>query len=208
MRRLSIFILFCVLLTSCTGLFMKVIGMKKLRPVNNEEIQKYAKKYHIPAAYSFVLDTAKYMTFLRSIDTAQFAPALKNHAQPLQALYFDTQGKLTCWYINCYCGGFPNLKWDRDSAFATFPAKQQAPLDSLLTFSKLYSMVDHVPDPVNPPPSSSAGGFVVVFWDRWMGRQSERLIEYVQKNAAGHNAHVIYVNNDNLFAGMTMENEN
>lgn len=177
--------------------------MKKLSSVQTQEIKTYAAKFGIPPGALYELDTAKYWTFLMTIDTAKFAAARKNHIQPLQALYFDSTGKLICWYINCNAGGFPNLKWDRDSAFSRFPPKQQAPLDSFLTYDPLTGMINHIPDSLNSPPISFAPTRIVVFWNRWMGRQSERLIELVQKNAAGQKASIIYVNDDNLFTGLS-----
>lgn len=50
--------------------------------------------------------------------------------------------------------------------------------------------------------------FVVVQWNRFMGRQSKRLIRIVQQNsllAEDVNVRIIYVNTDNNFAFATIE---
>lgn len=207
MRRLLLFFIICFSCASCTGLFLKVMGMKKLRPINDEQILKYGKKYSIEGDLAYKLDTAKYMTFLRSIDTTKFALEMKNHAQPLQALYFDRSGQLISWQINCYAGGFPNLAWERDSIFATFPPKQQAPIDTFLNLEKLYRCVIPIDD-ITKSDLYYTDYTIVVFWSRWMGRQSERLIALVEDSiniSPEESVRLIYVNNDNLFAGMEMK---
>lgn len=185
----------------CGGLILKMYGMKKLRSLNAAEVNRYARQYGIDEDQVYVLDTA-YWGFIRSIDSSKFAAARKNHAQPLQAMYFNQQGNLISWHINCYTGGFPNLKWDHDSAFSTFPPKQQAPLDSLLPLQQLgrYMMTPEDSFHIAPLPFEYT---VVVFWNRWMGRQSERLIHLVQQNAAlekKKQVKIIYVNNDSFWS--------
>lgn len=194
-------ILVLVAAAGCGGLILKMYGMKKLRAVNAAEVNRYARQYGINEDQHYVLDTA-YWGFIRSIDTTKYSAAQKNHAQPLQALYFNQQGELISWHINCYTGGFPNLKWERDSAFAVFPPKQQAPLDSLLSLQQLGQYVITPEDSLQivPLPVEYT---VVVFWNRWMGRQSERLIHLVQENAAlgkKKQVKIIYVNNDNFWS--------
>jgi hypothetical protein len=44
---------------------------------------------------------------------------------------------------------------------------------------------------------------VIVYWNRFMGRQSKRLIHFVQENSKlqkDKKVKIIYVNNDNIFA--------
>jgi hypothetical protein len=46
---------------------------------------------------------------------------------------------------------------------------------------------------------------VVVFWTRFMGRQTKRFVETVQQNvnlSKGKAVNVIYINNDNFFSGL------
>lgn len=122
---------------------------------------------------------------------------------PLQALYYDNSGQLQAFQINCYAGGFPNFHWDRNGILATFPPQQQAPLDSIvpldtqLKYLRLLSQTKKFS-------ADSFDSIVIVYWNRFMGRQSKRLIRFVQDNsklATEKKVKIIYVNNDNIFAG-------
>ena len=158
MKGIPLFLIAAFMLTSCTRVATGIYGIKAIKPVNDELILKYARKYHIPENSSYNLDTS-YFTWLFSPDTAKRRTQVKNHYQPLQALYYDKNGRLQSFQVNCYAGGFPNLEWERD---------------------------------------------VIVHWSRFMGRQSKRFIRLVQENAklAGNQkVKIIYVNNDNVFAG-------
>ncbi len=119
-----------------------------------------------------------------------------------KVLYYDKTGQLESFQINCYAGGFPNLDWKRDSIFETFPPQEQAPIDSILPLDlqKKYFQ------PLSQTNSFSIEYYdyiVIVFWNRLMGRQSKRLIKYVQENiklARNYKVKIIYVNTDNVFA--------
>ena len=189
-------------LSSCSTISSSIYGLKKLKPIDQKTILQYSKKYNIPSADSYKLDTS-YITFLASLDTTQYKEERKNHYQPLQALYFNQAGQLQSFQINCYAGGFPNLNWDRNEIFSTFPPQQQAPVDSILPLGTLL----HYLQPLSQSKEFTAEDLdyvVIVFWSRFMGRQSKRLIRFVQENAnlgTDLSTKIIYVNNDNLFAG-------
>ena len=138
---------------------------------------------------------------MKSLDTNRFNQVIKDHFQPLQAIYYDKIGQMCSFHINCYCGGFPNLKWNRNGNFDVFLPKQQAPIDSVFTLEKQLSFVQPLAhhDTLN---IKSFDYVIVVYWTRYMGRQSKRLIELVQKNARLTNRErvkIIYVNSDNAF---------
>src|SRR5688572_739650 len=95
--------------TSCAT----ILGMNKLKSIDEKTIVQYAKKYNIPSADNYELDTT-YFTFLKSFDTTRYKEQIKNHYQPLQALYYDKTGHLQSFQINCYAGGIPNLNWNRN----------------------------------------------------------------------------------------------
>lgn len=183
---------------SCSSLLLKTYGLKTMKPLTTEEIIRQGKKYKIPASDGFELDST-YYTFIKSLDTSRFIQVQKDHFQPLQAIYYDKTGQMCAFHINCYCGGFPNLKWNRNGNFETFLPKQQAPLDSIFTLEKQLSFVQPLAhqDTLNITPFDYV---VVVHWSKYMGRQSKRLIELVQKNAHLTNRErikIIYVNSDN-----------
>lgn len=167
---------------------------------------KYSCKYNIPLTDSYRLDS-QYSRYIFSFDTALYKEQQKNHYQPLQALYYNSNGKPESFQINCYAGGFPNLNWNQYGTMQVFPPKQQAPLDSLLPLDTLLKLIH----PLRTTSSFSAYDYdyiVIVCWSRFMGRQSKILVEQVQHNmtlAAGKKVKVIYVNNDQLFADSEAE---
>lgn len=170
-------------------------GMKKLKYQSREQILKLAARYQIPEEDCFELDTG-YTTFLRSLDTLKYKQQIKNHYQPLQVLYYKRDGSFISFYVNCYAGGFPNLKWN----IGSFVPPTQAPLDSILPLDThtyyLHSLSSTGSGRPNPD------YWVIVYWNRFMGRQSERLIKEVRLNIknSGKNVKLFYVNNDNFLA--------
>jgi hypothetical protein len=200
--RLINFILILVIgLTSCSSVIQGLYGIKKPKELNDQEIIQYSKKYNIPLTENYKLDTA-YLTFLSSLDTTKFKEQIKNHYQPLQVLYYNKTGRLESFQINCYAGGFPNLDWNRDSIFTTFPPREQAPIDSIVSRDLQLKYMN----PISQTTDFSNENFeyiVIVYWNRLMGRQSKRLIHFVQENsklARGYKVKIIYVNTDNIFA--------
>lgn len=189
-------------LTGCSSIFTGLYGIKKIKTVEEKTIVRYAKKYDVPSGDSYELDTS-YFSYLHSLDTTKYKSQIKNHSQPLQALYYDKSGYLKSFQVNCYAGGFPNLKWNRNEIMATFPPKQQASVDSIVPLETQMKYLN--------PPSQTAklsidnyDYIVIVYWNRFMGRQSKRLIRSVQDNSkleTDKKVKVIYANTDNVFAG-------
>jgi hypothetical protein len=104
--------------------------------------------------------------------------------------------------VNCYAGGFPNLNWNRQGIFNEFIPKQQAPIDSLLTLTTQLNFLK----PLSKSYLISTESYdyvIVVYWSRFMGRQSKRFIRIIQKNIQlekTKKVKIIYANNDNIFA--------
>jgi hypothetical protein len=202
-RNIQLTLAFAIIcmLNSCGTIFTKMYGMKKVRPVDEKEMIRYAGKFKIPADAVYELDTS-YVSFLLALDSVKYADQKKNHYQPLQALYYDKSGQLVSFHINCYCGGFPNLNWDRNNCMAAFPPGQQAPVDSIVPLFTQFNYLK--PLPYTQPFSIMEYDYVlVVYWSRFMGRQSKRLIQTVQENsklAGNKRVRIIYANNDNIFA--------
>ncbi len=197
---LSIIALIAVL-TSCSGLIFGMYGMKKPKPVDEVTIARFAGKYNIPPEDSYLMDTS-FVSWLFEQDTSLHKWGIKDHYQPLQALYYNQMGELVSFQVNCYAGGFPNLQWERDSIFNTFPPLGQAKVDSLLPLGKLLTFIRPVGNS-KPVDTEDLDYFIVVQWNRFMGRQSKRLIRLVQHNsllAKEVNFKIIYVNTDNNFA--------
>lgn len=188
-------------LSNCTALFTGLYGIKTPKHVDTRTILRYAKKYNIPHNLCYALDSS-YTGFLKSLDTSRFQLQVKNHLQPLQALYYNKSGQLQSFQVNCYAGGFPNLNWNRNGNMAVFPPKQQAPLDSIVPLDEHIRHL--VPLAAKTAPVNGAHDWVVVVhWSRFMGRQSKRFIRIVQQNrqlAGTQQVKVLYVNSDNPFA--------
>jgi hypothetical protein len=186
--------------SSCTSIFMAAYGIKSPERIENKMLLKTAKKYGIPTSEIFLLDTA-YYAYLETFDSTLYSDQINNHFQPLQALYYDKNGNLLSFHINCYAGGFPNLKWNRNGNFDTFLPKQQAPLDSILPLevhlNYLQSLSGNVIS-INP----DFDYYAIVYWNKFMGRQSRNLVRLVQENARlpkAQKLQIIYINNDNFF---------
>lgn len=188
-------------LISCSPVIMKTYGMKNIKSIPNQKIVEFSEKYNIPLADSYKLDTS-YISFISAFDTLKYKEQIKNHLQPLQALYYDKSGQLQSFQINCYTGGFPNLNWDRNEIMTTFPPQEQAPVDSILPLDLHLKYIQQLPE----SKVISTDGYdyiVIVQWSRFMGRQSKRLIEAVQENAKlaeNQKVKIIYVNTDEVFA--------
>jgi hypothetical protein len=200
MKKIQYIAILFFMLQSCSPLLLKTYGLKTIKPLTSEEIIRQGKKYKIPVSEAYELDST-YYTFIKSLDTNRFNQVIKDHFQPLQAIYYDKIGQMCSFHINCYCGGFPNLKWNRNGNFDVFLPKQQAPIDSIFTLEKQLSFIQPLAhqDSLNITPFDYV---VVVHWNRYMGRQSKRLIEIVQNNARLTNRErvkIIYVNSDNAF---------
>jgi len=200
--RLTILTLILVLgLTSCSSIIQGLYGIKNAKELNDQTIIRYSEKYNIPLIDNYKLDTA-YLTFLSSLDSTNFKEQIKNHYQPLQVLYYNKTGQLESFQINCYAGGFPNLDWNRDHVFTTFPPQKQAPTDSIISLDLQLKYIN----PLSQTSTFSIENYeyiVFVYWNRLMGRQSKRLIQFVQENyklAKDYKVKIIYVNTDNIFA--------
>lgn len=204
MKRLLLYFIstwiFVLGLTSCTSILSGLYGIKKVKTIDESTIIKYSKKYNIPANDIYELDTA-YLSYLFSLDTAKHKSQIKNHLQPLQALYFDNRGQLISFQVNCYAGGFPNLNWDRNEIMTKFPPKQQAKVDSIINLETQMKYLKPISQ-LGKVNIETYDYIVIVYWNRFMGRQSKRLIRLVQNNSkleTGKKVKIIYANNDNIF---------
>jgi hypothetical protein len=192
--------------TSCGQLFLMAYGMKSSpKPMTENKIITQAKKWNIPINQVYELEVEPYKAHFSKIDTTLYnhmnlQTAINNYMQPLQLFYYNPKGELISRFVNCNAGGFPNLNWNQSGAFDhSFP-----PLPSLTKLDSLITLKDqlafsHALQKSEHKLNIDSNYIVVVFWNRFMGRQSKRLIEYVHKNIAQHHvqkAIVIYINND------------
>jgi hypothetical protein len=175
------------------------MGMKNPRAITEEELYGFGRKWNMNIYYQQTL-LPTYVDEVQKLDSLDSALA-KNLLQPMQAMFFDSSGKLISYHINCFAGGYPNLNWNRNGNFDVFPAKTQAPCDSLITLSWLLPHFKPLEYPCVK--MKDLNYTVIVFWSRWTGRQSRRLVEYVQKNMKlapkETRIQILYVNTDDIF---------
>jgi hypothetical protein len=182
------------------------MGMKKPMSMTPEKILVQGEKYGIPASDSYEMDSSYYAT-IATMDTVRYKRDQKNLLQPLQVFYFDASGLLSSYSVNCSVGGFPNLKWNRYGTFDQFPAAVSVELDTMTT---LNNHLLHV-NPLNNAPFPDLRTYdytVLVYWNRFSGRQSKRLVRVVKDNvrlAKDKKVMVIYVNSDNFWAQVEID---
>jgi len=186
---------------SCSNSLLGLYGIKEVEAISEEKIKHYSKKYNIPLKNSYEMDTS-YLYYLFSLDPKKYKKQQQNHIQALQALYYHGDGTLQSFHINSYAHGFPNLDWNQNGIFAEFPPKKQAPLDTLLPLLTHLKYFNKLPesDEIN---LDSYDFVVVVYWSRFMARQSKRFIKIIQKNcdlAQDQRILIIYANTDNMFS--------
>jgi hypothetical protein len=187
-----------LLFGSCQATMRGVIGLKKATKLSETEIVKTATDYKIPENSNFELDP-RFHKFLQTFKDTSYQEIVKNHSQPLQALYFDKSGQLKSYHINCYTTGFPVLKWNLN----TFVPATAAPIDSLFSLDTQLKFLKPLTGTNMPENIADYDYTVIVYWNKFWGRQSRRLVNEVQKNCSDTNGKktlVLFVNNDNLSA--------
>jgi len=198
MKKIILLLAVSFSLASCVKL---IYGLHDTKALDKKTIVDYSVKRGIPAADNFELDTM-YLVFLNKVDTFLYKNSeRKNHYQPLQALYYNKQGKLESFIINCYARGIPNLKWNRGGILDTFIPRKQAPLDSILPLFEHLKFLKALPG-AQRFDFGKDDYTVIVYWNYFMGRQSQRLIKAIQQNvmlAKNKKVRIIYVNTDNFF---------
>jgi hypothetical protein len=199
MKKLVIILSFLsVALVSCRT----IIGIKKVKQVSEDDVIELGARLSIPIEDTYMLDTS-YSTYIRKT-AGRDERKIKDHLQPLQAIYFGKENELIyplSWQINCYVPGFPNLKWNYNGNMNQFPPASQAPLDSIFSAKKYLEFLRPVTGVV-PFNTIDYDYIIIVFWNRFLEKQSKGLIEAVKRNAAladSVKVRLLYVNNDNLF---------
>ncbi|MES2566262.1 MAG: hypothetical protein V4565_05315 [Bacteroidota bacterium] len=178
-----------------------IFGIKDAKKLSDSQIVKTSKSFKVDQSENYRLDTT-YLSYILNIDTTLLKAQRKNHVQPLQALYFDSTGQLVKFYINCYAGGFPNIKWNRNGNLETFLPKDQAPIDTILNLKKQLSYLRPVGLSTSIAASKNQDYYVFVYWNKCTKRHSKRLINSIKQNVAlaiTDKVKIMYVNYDNIF---------
>ena len=119
-------------LSSCSRTLLKLYGIKATYTiVDDKNLVQLSPKYDIPLEDWYELDFS-YYDFILSFDKDIYIEEKNNHLQPLQALYFNSEGKLISYHVNCDMGGVPNL-----NIFNTFLPNIQTKLDTIISLETL-----------------------------------------------------------------------
>ena len=188
MKNLLLFISIVWFFESCKSTY----GIKSTKIVNEENIKIISAFYKIKQSY--IVDKRSYIDFLKTLSKDSLF--IKNHTQPLQAIYFGENGKMISYHINCNAGGFPNLVWNKNNLLETFPPKTQTKVDTLFILNKFmeYLKIKN---------SIETKQYVFLFWNDCLGRQTKRFLDQFRANLekpfVDKNIQIIYINNDNLY---------
>lgn len=184
-----------MLLPSCASL----IGLTKIKELKTEEMASFLKEQQInePVIYFIDKDYQKELQKL-SNDTV----SLKHHLQPLQASYYNKDGKLISFQINCNAPGFPNLNWNYKNAMEVFPPKSNAEPDSLLNLQRHLDLLKSDSNK-QIETKKEFDYFIIVNWAGFLKRQSIGLInavnENIKLNLENKKIEIIYVCSDNMY---------
>ena len=203
--RFRLFPIAICLCVSCTKILMSAYGIKQPRLLTRQDVFSRSSQLNIPGEQSFMLDK-KYFYALEQKDTLKplfekkCSPIISKYQQPLQVMYFDGVGKLVSFHNNCYTGGFPVLRWNKDGQFDKFIPATTIPItDTVLNLEFLLRYLN---------PTDKSASFerskwtVVVFWCDFMMKQSKELIKIAKNNLRldnSHSANIFFVNTDNCF---------
>lgn len=196
-------------LTSCNRVLLIAYGMKgEPKKLTEKQISERAKKWDIPTSQLYELDTKLLIDHFKKFDSLKLNQdsRINNYMQPLQICYYNKEGKLISWFVNCNAGGFPNLNWNQSGSFnnAFPPSPTLTSIDSLLNLQQHIGITRPTQFAENHNNSISEYT-VVIYWNLFMGRQSKRMIQLVQKNMLMYDAaklRVLYVNNDNALSDL------
>ncbi|MFN2261161.1 MAG: hypothetical protein ABR595_03750 [Psychroflexus sp.] len=200
------FIILMISISSCSKMITGIYGMKTPEEMDSNSILEYAEKYDIPTEEVYEVKKAYYVDLFTKYNTEKYEEEFKNRSQVLQVSYYNTEDGLESFHSFCNTSGFPNKRWNKTGNFDEFIPGQQAKLDQLFPLNDLLEYFKPLEntEKLNP---SAYDYVVVVFWSKFMGRQSKRLIKTVQKNiklAKNDDVKVIYVNNDNVASGIEL----
>ena len=164
-----------VFLSSCQSFSAALMGL------NYSEHMDVEKKRNTIIRRTNV-DTARVVSFTEAyrkhLDTCEGGSydLRKSLYQPLQIRVYDTQRVLRTTIANCNVGGFPNLHWEDLTLFDTYPFPRTRFIDSTIVLEQEFRFLDRPEMMV----TSASRTPVLVVWATFMGRQSERLLEYTK----------------------------
>ena len=182
---MKIFLCFaCLLLNSCVLFY----GIKH-RTHDEKAINNFLSDYSFDE--SIILKGESDTFYRKILNSCPDSSLLKNLLQPLQVHYFSKDFVWQASLINCYVfPGFLGLKWNKKGNFNSFPPK---------THYDGNSCRDAPISLIKKNPLDNPEGYILVFWDLYLKRQSKRLLRQVLKNSKGKKHKLLMINNDEWF---------
>jgi hypothetical protein len=176
-----------------------IVGITDIREYKPEDIKTFLQQNKLSDSVIYFIDSDYKKSLFKLTNDSVL---LRNHLQPLQASYYNREGALISFHVNCYAPGFPDLNWNYNAAMGAFPPKTQAPADTLLNFQKHFQYLKSN-GPAQMAEEKDFDYYIVVYWAGFMKRQSEVLIDAVRENlklnTQDRKVKIIYVCTDNVF---------
>lgn len=191
-------LIFC----SCGKIMMGVYGVHNYDSYTIQQVDKAARKYGVRPKDAFIIDSLYYQHF-GFAKKADVKGRVKDLFQPLQLRVYDVNGKLLAQYANCNVPpGLFNLNWK--VYLDTLPPnpKYSSANDTInkITLQTEFGYARPMYDGTRIA-SPTSKYYVVIYWSRFMGRQSRHFIKQVHKRFAPYQTHInyIYINTEPLY---------
>jgi len=191
MKFLYLIIFTVFIIAGCQTIGKSLYGIKVQKKVDREKIEEFYKELNINADNFLQIDSS-YVSWVKK-EYQNDSGYLKFYLQPLQAFYFNSNGDVVSYHVNCNAGGFPKLNWTRNNNFATYPPVTQTKVDSNLKKTQIADLLRFEPQ--------KNKDIVIVFWNLFLEKQSKLLLHLVNENIGEKrkNVQLVFVNNDLLF---------
>lgn len=196
------FCIACLALCSCSKVALGLMGVHSYDSYIIEDVKKASKKLRIRQEDSFITDSLYYqcLGFSKRADIKGMA---KDMVQPLQVRVYDVNGKLLGQRANCNVPGFPNLRWNKYGYFDSLPPNLKYMVNDTIKALTLQTEFEYMHPLFDNTriASPTLKHYVVIYWSRFMGRQSKRLIKQVKKYYLpyANQINYIYINTEPLY---------
>lgn len=143
-----------VLFNSCGMIYLRAIGVKPFKPVNEEQLISYLSSKKVSIENVYQIDSVSFVQLIntKKKDTLIYNKLhlwIQNHVQPLQTICFDNETQKPIYaYFNCIAEskGLTQFTWNKNKELESFPPKEYTSencIDSLFTMTELTNtMVD------------------------------------------------------------------
>jgi len=154
--------------SSCSA----ILGIHQPQKLSDAEMMRFKKKIGIQDSATFFIDKDY-------LEVTKYCSALekKHHLQPLQIKFYNKEGKLMSFFINC---NMPmkgtKLNWNNNEVLDSFYHKTATQIDSCVS---LNSLTEKIKSTNNSRISWNDNNQLVaiIFWNKFMLKQSRNMIQ-------------------------------